>query len=644
MFDSIRSHRRWLMIFLLVLVFPSFVFFGIQGYERFLSDDQAVARVGGSRITAQEFDAAQRQRLDRLRQMFGQNFDPKLFDTPEARAAALDGLIGQKALQQEMARAHVAVTDERLREVIRSVPAFQQDGNFSYERYQTLLAAQGQSERVFEQQLRADLVQQTLLRAVADSAFLPRAVSERLQQLSEEEREVRLLRFGPEDHARQVKVTDAAINDYYAANRTEFETPESVRAEYVVLTLDAVAAQITVPEAELRTYYEQNKARFGTDEQRRASHILFTAGDGGTAKDKADARKVAQEVLARLRSQPGDFEKLARQYSKDPGSADKGGDLGLFGRNMMVKPFEEAAFQLKEGAISDLVESDFGWHIIRVTEIKSAQVKPFDAVRAEIEQEYRRQQAQKKFAEAAETFTNTVYEQADSLKPAADKLNLQIQVIESVTRQGVPPRPGAPPVFVPRLLDALFAPDSVKARRNTEAIETAPNTLVSARVAEHRPAALRPLEQVRAPIRARLENAEASRLAREAGTKRLAELLAAPTDAGFDKPRTVSRSRSDGIDEAALKAVMRVPANRLPTYVGTELQGGAYGVFHVVAAHAPAQVDAARREQMARGWQQSVGGGDDVAYLDALKTKYKAEILRTDLKPGAVPALDADKK
>jgi peptidyl-prolyl cis-trans isomerase D len=644
MFDSIRSHRRWLMIFLLVLVFPSFVFFGIQGYERFLSDDQAVARVGGSRITAQEFDAAQRQRLDRLRQMFGQNFDPKLFDTPEARAAALDGLIGQRALQQEMARAHVAVTDERLREVIRSVPAFQQDGSFSYERYKTLLAAQGQSERVFEQQLRADLVQQTLLRAVADSAFLPRAVNERLQQLSEEEREVRLLRFRPEDYTRQVAVTDAAVNEYYTANRAEFETPESVRAEYVVLTLDAVASQITVPEAELRTYYEQNKPRFGTDEQRRASHILFTAGDGGTAQDKAGARKVAEEVLARLRNQPGEFEKLARQYSKDPGSAAKGGDLGLFGRNMMVKPFEEAAFQLKEGALSDLVESDFGWHIIRVTEIKPAQIKPFEAVRGEIEQDYRRQQAQKKFAEAAETFTNTVYEQADSLKPAADKLNLQVQVTENVTRQGVPSRPGAPAVFVPRLLEALFAPDSIKARRNTEAIETAPNTLVSARVAEHRPAALRPLEEVRAQIRARLESAEASRLAREAGTKRLAELLAAPNDAGFDKSRTISRTRPEGIDEAALRAVMRMPASKLPAYVGAQLQGGAYGVFHVVAARAPAQADAARREQMARGWQQSVGGGDDVAYLDALKAKYKAEVLRKDLQPGAAPAPDADKK
>jgi peptidyl-prolyl cis-trans isomerase D len=644
MFDSIRSHRRWLMIFLLVLVFPSFVFFGIQGYERFQSDDQAVARVGGSRITAQEFDAAQRQRLDRLRQMFGQNFDPKLFDTPEARAAALDGLIGQRALQQEMARAHVAVTDERLREVIRSVPAFQQDGSFSYERYKTLLAAQGQSERVFEQQLRADLVQQTLLRAVADSAFLPRAVNERLQQLSEEEREVRLLRFRPEDYTRQVAVTDAAVNEYYTANRAEFETPESVRAEYVVLTLDAVASQITVPEAELRTYYEQNKPRFGTDEQRRASHILFTAGDGGTAQDKAGARKVAEEVLARLRNQPGEFEKLARQYSKDPGSAAKGGDLGLFGRNMMVKPFEEAAFQLKEGALSDLVESDFGWHIIRVTEIKPAHIYPFEAVRGEIEQDYRRQQAQKKFAEAAETFTNTVYEQADSLKPAADKLNLQVQVTENVTRQGVPSRPGAPAVFVPRLLEALFAPDSIKARRNTEAIETAPNTLVSARVAEHRPAALRPLEEVRAQIRARLESAEASRLAREAGTKRLAELLAAPNDAGFDKSRTISRTRPEGIDEAALRAVMRMPASKLPAYVGAQLQGGAYGVFHVVAARAPAQADAARREQMARGWQQSVGGGDDVAYLDALKAKYKAEVLRKDLQPGAAPAPDADKK
>jgi peptidyl-prolyl cis-trans isomerase D len=622
MFDSIRSHRRWLMLFLVVLVFPSFVFFGVQGYNRFMEADRAVARVGGQSITPQEFDAAQRQRLDRMREMFGQKFDPKLFDTPQARASVLDSLIAEKALAQETAKANVFVSPQRVIDVIRGIPAFQQDGKFNYDRYKTLVAAQGQSEVGFEQRIRADLIQQTLVRAVAESSLVPRVLADNVQRLAEEEREIRELRFRVEDYVGQVKVTDAAISDYYATNKAEFETPESVRAEYVVLTLDSVASQISVPEGDLRAYYEQNKSRYGRDEQRRASHILFTVGDTGTAKDKAGARKIAEEVLAKVRANPADFAKLAKQYSRDPGSAANGGDLGLFGRNMMVKPFEDAAFQLKEGEISNLIESDFGFHIIRLTEIKPAQVKSFEEVRAEIETEYRRQQAQKKFAEAAEVFTNTVYEQSDSLKPVAEKLKLQ----------GIPARPGTPPVFVPRLTEALFAADAIKNLRNTEAIETGPNTLAAARVLEHRPAALRPLDQVRDQIRLKVERAEATRLAREAGTKKLTDLGASASDAGFGKPRTVSRSRPEGLPEAALKAIMRAPADKLPAFVGSELDGGAYGVFQVLSARMPAQPDPARKEQLARNLQQTIGSGDDTAYVEALKRKYKAEVLRADLK------------
>ena len=635
MFDSIRSHRRWLMLFLMLLVFPSFVFFGVQGYNRFMHGDQAVARVGDQSISPQEFDAAQRQRLDRMREMLGQNFDPKMFDTPQARASVLDQLIAEKALAQETAKANVFVSAQRVIEVIKNIPAFQQDGKFNYERYKTLLAAQGQNELMFEQRVRTDLVQQTLLRAVSDSSFVPRTIADDVQRLVEEEREIRELRFRVEDYMSQAKATDAAINDYYAANRSEFETPESVRAEYVVLTLDSVASQIAVPEGDLRAYYDQNKARFGREEQRRASHILFTVGDTGTAKDKEGARKIAEEVLKKVHANPADFAQLAKQYSKDPGSADKGGDLGFFGRNMMVKPFEDAAFSLKEGEISNLVESDFGFHIIRVTEIKPAQIKPFEEARPEIEAEYRRQQAQKKFAEAAETFTNTVYEQADSLKPVAEKLKLPIQVAENVTRQGIPARPGTPPVFVPRLTEALFAPDATKNLRNTEAIETGPNTLAAARVVEYRPAALQPLEKVRDQIRAKVERAEATRLAKEAGTRKLAELTTAANETGFGKPHTVSRSKPEALPEEALKTIMRVPTEKLPTYVGAPVENGGYGIFQVLSAKMPAQTDAARKEQLARSLQQTIGSGDDAAYVAALKTKYKAEVLRADLKPEA---------
>ncbi len=643
MFDSIRSHRRWLMFFMLVLIFPSFVFFGIQGYNRFIEADNAVARIAGKPVSAQELESAQRERMEQLRQMFGDNFDAKLFDTPQARAATLDALLSERALALEAATEHVVVSEERLREVIASVPAFQRDGKFDYERYKTLLAAQGLSERAFEQRVRDDLIRQTLLQAVADSAFLPTTVAERLLRIGEEQREVRELRFRPEDFAGRVQVTDEAITSYYEANRREFETPESVKAEYVVLTLDDVAAQIPVPEAELKAYYEQNKAAYGEPEQRRASHILLAAGEGSSAADKAAARRKAEELLARLRSNPSDFAKLAREFSKDPGSAAKGGDLGFFGRNMMVKPFEEAAFRLKPGEISDVVETDFGFHIIRVDEIKPATYKPFEAVRADIEREYRRQQAQKKFAEAVEQFTNTVYEQSDSLKPVADKLGLKIQTIDVLTRAGIPAQSGAPQIFTPRLVQALFSEDAIKNRRNTEAIEVTPNTFVAARVIEHRPAALRPLAQVRDQIRARVERQEAARLAREAAAAKLESLRKSPSDAGFSAVRIISRVSPEGLPPGALNAIMQAPADRLPAFVGAELDGGAYAVFQVLSAKLPAKPDPERRGFQQRASLQQTGAADDLAFLAALKSKHKAQIVDPALK-SASAADEAAKK
>jgi peptidyl-prolyl cis-trans isomerase D len=641
MLDSIRSHRRWLMLFFLVLVFPSFVFFGIQGYSRFIEKDNAVAEIGGQPITPQEFDNAQRQRLEQLRQIVGQNFDPKMFDTPAARAATLDHLLAERALMQEAARSNIAVSEGRLREIISAAPAFQQDGKFDYERYKTLLAAQGQSEALFESRVRNDLVQQTLLRAVADTALLPKAVRERMLGVMEEEREVRELRFKPDDYAKQVKVDETAIAAYYKSNASQFEVPEQLRVEYAVLTLEDVAKEIAVPEADARSYYEQNKQRYGQDEQRRAAHILITAGEGGSAKDKAAAKKIAQDLLAKARANPASFEKLAREHSKDPGSAANGGDLGFFGRNMMVKPFEEAAFALKEGAISDLVESDFGFHIIRVTGIKPAQVRPFDEVRGEIESEYRRQQAQRKYAEAAELFSNIVYEQADSLAPAAEKLKLQIRTMDGLTRQGLPPRPGTPQIFSARMIEALFAPDSLKNKRNTEAIEVAPNTLASARVVAYQPPSVRPLEQVSNEIRTRLERQEAARLARAAGEAKLAELKKESAAPGFAAALTVSRTDPRGLPESAIKAILQAPADKLPALVGTELDGGAYAIFQVLSARAPAKPDPARREAQARAWQQASGQSDDLAYLEALKAKYKAQVLNPELRKPAPKAADS---
>jgi peptidyl-prolyl cis-trans isomerase D len=628
MFDFVRTHRNWMMLFILVLILPSFVFFGIQGYNSFVDRDGALATVDGAPITQQEYDAALRDRVERLRQGLGPNFDPKLLETPEARAAVLEQLVLDRALANEAAKSNVVITVDRLREFISNVPAFQQDGKFSYDRYKAFLASRGQSEASFEQSLRSDLRKQTLVQAVVESAITPKQVIDRIERILLEQREVRELRFPAEQFASKVSITDAQVAEYYQANRTQFEIPESVRVEYVVLSPDTVAGNAKVTEEAVKSYYEQNKARYGTEEQRRASHILIAA-DGS---DKAGVRKKAEEILAKVKANPNDFAKLARENSKDSGSAAQGGDLGFFGRGMMVKPFEETAFRLKAGDISDVVETDFGFHIIRVTEIKPAQAKPFADVRAEIERELKSQQAQKNFTEAADQFTNLVYEQADSLQPAVQKLNLKLLSADNLTRRGLLPHLG------PRVVEAIFAEDSLKNRRNTQAIEVATNTLVSARVLEHRPASVQPLEKVASEIRQLLERREAVRLAREAGEQRLAELRKEPSDAGFSAPKVVSRRQPQDMPPDALTEVLRIPADKLPQFVGTEIgtdfrsaSGAGYVIVKVTASKPSEPIPPAQRDAQARAINQQTAAAAEYTYAEGLKARHNAKILRADL-------------
>jgi peptidyl-prolyl cis-trans isomerase D len=637
MFDSIRSHRRWLMFFMLVLIFPSFVFFGIQGYNSFMSSEGALATVGGVPITQPEFDAAQRDRVERMKQQFGPEFDPKVFDTQEGRAAILDGLVIDRALAREVQQSDLTISDAQLRDVLAGVPAFQEDGKFSLERYRAYIVSQGLTEKAFEQRVRDDLRKQLLIQSVLESSIVPRQVADRIDRVLMETREVRVLPIRPDAYLPKVKVSDAQVAAYYEKNTKAFETPENVKVEYLALSAEAIARQSQVSEAEIKAVYEQNKGRYGSEEQRRASHILI-APEGN---DRDAARKKAEGILAALQARPDDFARIAKEQSKDPGSAAQGGDLGYFGKGMMVKPFEETVYKLKPGETSGVVETDFGYHIIRLTEVKPAQARPYAEVRAEIEKDLQTQQAQKRYAEAADQFTNLVYEQSDSLQPAADKLGLKIATLDSLSRAGVPPAPGQPQIFTPRLVQALFADDAVKMKRNTQAIEVAPNTLVAARVVEYRPASVRPLAEVKDGIRQLLERQEAGKLARQAGEEKLAELRKQPDDAGFSPLLTVSRRAPQGMPPALLNEVLRTPADKLPTVVGADIDGSGYLIANVVAAKEATAQSAVQRDAERRALQRQQAAADEVAYADGLRARHKVKVLKAELQRDAAKAAKA---
>ena len=625
MFEFIRTHQRLMQFFLLLLIVPSFVLVGVSSYNERGSND-GVATVDGKKITQQEWEAAQRRQLDQARQMMGEQFDQKLFETPEAKQAVLDQLVAERAINAEIIRNHLTVSDAALQKAILGIQAFRkEDGTFDMDRYKAALAAQGMTPDMFDQRMRHDLAVQQLVGSVQQTAFAPRTVANRLSDINDEEREVQEQLFPAANYVSQVKVTDDMVKAYYDKNAALFQVPESVKAEYVVFDASAVEKQVNVSDADVADAYNKNKARFTTPEKRTASHILINVKKGASAAEDAAAKAKAQAVLDEVRKNPNDFAKIAKAQSQDPGSAELGGDLGVVQKGVFVKPVEDAIYGLKEGEVSGLVRSEFGYHIIKITKIVPETQKSLEEAKPEILAELKKAKMSAKYTELAETFRNTVYEQADSLKPVADKLGLTIQTAEGLTRAPNPAL-GASPVNNPKFLEAIFGSDAIKNKRNTDAVEVAPGTLVAGRVVEFKPATKRPLADVEAAIRQRVTQEEAAKLARQAGEAKLAAARASGDTAGFGEAKIVARTKQPTINETAAVAVLKADASKLPAYVGVDIPGVGYGVYRINKVSQPAQPDVARRKQEAEQIGRAVGNAETYGFVEALKHKAKAKI------------------
>ena len=628
-FDAVRNNKRVVQVFLALITLP-FAFWGIDSYVRDSGAGSDLASVGDSKITMQQFDQAWRVQQDRMRQALGAKYDPASANTPEARLAVLNALVDQRLLLLEAAKGRLVAGDALLRDVISKIPALQEDGQFSMERYQAVLAAQGMSRPQFEAQLRQDLTLQQLVAAIGDTGIAGNTTTDEMLRAQSEERQVAELRISPEQFADQVKIAPAAIRKYYDENKKLFEIPEQAKADYVVLSLDALADKIELSDADVRAWYESHQDRYQQAEERRASHILFIA-DGNTEKEQA--REKAESVLKELQQSPDQFAALARKYSQDPGSAEKGGDLGFFGRGMMAKPFEDAVFKLQEDEISGVVQSEFGFHIIKLTGIKAGAQRSLAEVRAEVEEELKRQTASRQFAEAAEVFSNMVYEQSDSLQPVAEKFNLKIQ------QSAWLPRDPDSKVLASlgtlgnqKVLASLFSADSLKYKRNTEAVEVAPRVLLSARVSEYRPASVKAFDTVRSDIEAALKAQEAAALAREAGEGRLRALREGNhEEKGWGTVKTLSRLDGQQLPAASLRAIFRADVQKLPAYVGTEVADGSYVLYQIIKASQPERADGNRRQALQREYSTILGQENFAAYLAGLRTRYKIDINKSAL-------------
>ena len=627
MFEAIRKHSKIVMFLLFLLVIPSFVLVGIDS-NYFSEKSPVVARVDGHKITQADWDNAHREETDRIRAQ-SPNVDPKQLDTPQARYATLERLVRDRVFAAAAQSSHLITSDARLARALQDIPAIaalkRPDGSLDTEAYRSLVGAQGLTPEGFEANVRRELSVSQVMGGVMSTAFATDAAAKLAFDSLYQRREIQVARFNASDYAKQVNPTDADIEAFYKANAQRFQQQEQAAVEYVVLDLDSVRSGIRVNEDDLRTYYKENLTRLAAKEERRASHILINAAKDAPAADREQAKARAQELLAQVRKSPASFAEVAKKSSQDSGSAPAGGDLNFFGRGAMVKPFEDAVFAMKKGEISDVVESDFGYHIILLTDIKTPRQPSFEELRPSLEAELKQQQAQRKFAEVAEAFTNSVYEQPDSLKPVADSLKLKIQTAEGVTRV---PSPGASgPLANPKFLEALFANDSVEGKRNTSAIEVGPSQLVAGRISTYTPTRTLALQEVSDRARLLLIAEKSAELARkDAEAKKAAWTGNAAPAAGLAPAVVVSRDQTQNLPRAVVDAALRASPDNLPAWVSADLGSQGTAVVKVLRIIPREGVDAQQAAQQRQQLQQWWTTAEGFAYYEMLKERFKVQI------------------
>ena len=627
MFESIRKHTKIAMFLLFLLIIPSFVLVGIDR-NYFSGSSTVVARVDGHDITQTEWDNAHRVESDRQRREQPQ-IDAKLLDTPQARYATLERLVRDRVVQAAAQKMHLATTDARLTRSLQEIPQIaalrKPDGTLDAEGYRALVAAQGMTPEGFESSMRRDISLNQVLGGVVGSSFATSAQGLAAIEPLFQQREVQVAMFKAADYEAKVRPTDEELQAYYQEHSASFQQPEQINVEYVVFDIDSVRAGITLNEDDLRTYYKENLSRHMGKEERRASHILITAAKDAPPAEREKAKARATELLQQLRKNPADFAALAKKHSQDAGSAAQGGDLGFVARGATVKPFEEAAFALAKGAISDVVETEYGYHIIQLTDIKAAREPSFEELRPKLEVELKQQQAQRKYAETAEAFANTVYEQADSLQPVADKLKLKIQTAKGVTRT---PGPGAVGALAnPKLLEALFSSDSLQHKRNTEAVELGANQMAAARVIEHQSARTQPFDEVKAQVRQRYVADKAAELARQEGQAKKEAWTEKPELAkGLPASIVLSRDQAQGQSRAVVDAALSAKPDALPLWAGVDLGPVGYAVVKVIRIMPSEGINQQLVKQMQQQYTQSWSTAEGLAYYETLKSRYQAQI------------------
>ena len=604
---------------ILALILIPFALFGIDSYLNQAGNNLSIAKVNGYKIALPEYNRAIENVRNRMMSE-GKKVDPAMFDSFEFRESVVDGLISKQLVNNDIKKSKFKITDQQLSQYIIGMPEFQKEGKFSQELYDKVLQNNQLTPKKFEESIRNDLLIQQVRDGLQKLTFIPPNNLVETLKATSQQREISVAEFKTKEYMAKANIAEKDIQAFYDQNKSKFLAPEQVKAEFVVFSLANILPTINVTDDEIKAFYKTNSDKYQNQQQREASHILIAASKNAAPAEKAKAKAKAEDLLSQIRKNPKQFEELATKYSQDPESAKKGGELGAFGRGMMVKPFDDAVFSMKVNEISNIVESDFGYHIIKLTKI-IGEGGGFDAMKPQIKAELIYQKGQEKFAALAEEFSNKVYEQSSSLDAVSKKFNLPIQKTDWIGRND------SDKFFKNEtLMNALYSKESIKDHRNTEAIEVTPNNLISARVVDYKAQSTKPFADVKKNIEDYLKFEAAKKTVASEGEAALKTISDTSRKIDWQPAVLVDRKNTKGLSEAVINHAYKMPTDKLPSYSGFVDGNNGYVIVKVNKVAFPNANNEENKKAFASDYSEALTAEYLSAYLKGLKSKASVSV------------------
>jgi len=552
-----RTQTTFAKVILVIIIIP-FALFGIDSYLSSVGNVIHIASVNEELITAKSLQEAENQFKARQ----DESTDPKMFESVEFKKAVLDQLITTKLINQEIKNSGFYISNSQVGTYIAGMREFQKNGKFSQDQYDEILKINNLSPKKFDDKIKSDLGTQQVKDSLRKLSFVPKDKIQDLVNLAYQKRDVSIYELKQDDFKDKIDLSDSALKKVYEESKSSFMRPDQVKIKFIIYSVAGIVPNIKVANKEVKDYFTNNINRYQTDQQRRAKHILFTVRADLTDSQVKEIANKAQNVLNEIKKNPKSFKKNAKEYSQDTESSKNGGDLGFFSRGDMTKVFEDTVFSMSKNQISELIKTEFGFHIVMLTDIKGEEVK-FESVKNQIKGELIFNKALGEFGSNAEDFSNTVYEQSESLQQAATKFSLKIEDSEWLSFES------AKKFFNNEAFaQAIFDKYAIDEKKNIAAIEASPNNLVAARVVDFRPSTAKSFEEVKVSIKEFLIEAESQKLLLAAGAKLIKDVKSKERAVDWIDQLEVDRIDRKGLSDPIINAIFKMDDRKLPEYTG----------------------------------------------------------------------------